>query len=127
MPTLLAAMRVWARGTPLEQRAAAAALCEPRLLDVPAHARATLQILDDITASIPRVTDRRSDGFRALRQGLGYCWSVAVVALPAEGKALMEKWLASPDPDLRWIMRENLKKARLERADSEWVKRMGER
>ena len=127
MPTLLAAMRVWARGTPLEQRAAAAALCEPRLLDVPAHARATLQILDDITASIPRVTDRRSDGFRALRQGLGYCWSVAVAALPAEGKALMEKWLASPDPDLRWIMRENLKKARLERADSEWVKRMGER
>ena len=127
MPRLLAAMKTWARGAPLEQRAAAAALCEPRLLREPAHARATLQILDGITAAIPRMTDRRSDEFRALRQGLGYCWSVAMAALPTEGKPLMEKWLASPDPDLRWIMRENLKKARLERVDPEWVKRMRDR
>jgi hypothetical protein len=113
MPRLVVGMRDWARGTPLEQRAAAAALCEPRLLREAAHARATLRILDAITASIARVKDRRSDAFRALRQGLGYCWSVAVAALPAEGKPLMEKWLASPDPDVLWIMRENLKKKRL--------------
>ena len=127
MSRLVAAARDWARGTPLEQRAAAAALCEPRLLGAPAHARATLRILDGITASIARVKDRRSDDFRALRQGLGYCWSVAVAALPAEGKPLMEKWLSNSDPDVGWIMRENLKKARLERVDPEWVKHMRDR
>lgn len=120
---LIAAMQEWSQGTPLEQRAAAAALCEPRLLDRPDHARAVLQILDGITATIEQVTDRRGDDFRALRKGLGYCWSVAAVALPAEGKRLMEKWLISDDKDIQWIMRENLKKTRLARMDAAWVER----
>ncbi len=121
MERLLAVTEEWSAGTPLEQRAAAAALCEPRLLARQEHARAVLHILDGITASIERVDNRRGPDFQALRKGLGYCWSVAVVALPAEGKPLMEKWLASPDPDVRWIMRENLKKARLARMDADWV------
>jgi hypothetical protein len=58
-----------------------------------------------------------------LRQGLGYCWSVAVAALPEEGKPLMEKWCADPDPDIRWIMRENLRKNRLVRMDPAWSAR----
>ena len=118
---LLVEMREWSRGTPLEQRAAAAAICEPRFLARPEHARTVLSIVDGITASLDRAEDRRSDDFLALRKGLGYCWSVAVVALPAEGKALMERWLADVDKDVRWIMRENLKKARLARMDAEWV------
>jgi len=121
MDRLLAAMQDWSRGAPLEQRAAAAALCEPRLLKQPRHAAAVLQILDQITASIEQVEDRRSEGFQALRKGLGYCWSVAVVALPAEGKTLMEKWLRHPDQDIRWVMKENLKKTRLARMDAAWV------
>jgi hypothetical protein len=123
MDQLISAMQEWSIGTPLEQRAAAAALCEPRLLRQPDHAGAVLQILDEITATIERVTDRRSDDFRALRKGLGYCWSVVAVALPAEGKTLMEKWLVSADKDIQWIMQTNLKKARLARLDSEWVKK----
>ena len=122
MEQLIAAMEEWSTGAPLEQRAAAAALCEPRLLGRPEHARAVLHVLDRITASLAGATGRRAPEFQALRKGLGYCWSVAVVALPAEGKALMEKWLASPDSDVRWIMRENLKKARLARMDAEWVR-----
>ena len=47
---------------------------------------------------------------------------MAVVALPAEGQPLMEKWLATADQDVQWIMRENLKKARLTRLDADWVK-----
>jgi hypothetical protein len=43
------------------------------------------------------------------------------VAAPERGKALMAKWLADADPDLRWIMRENLGKARLARLDAAWV------
>ena len=65
--------------------------------------------------------DRHSEGFQALRKGLGYCWSVAVVALPAEGKTMMEKWSTDPDKDIHWIMKENLKKTRLARMDADWV------
>ncbi|MBN1659478.1 MAG: hypothetical protein JXA93_13825 [Anaerolineae bacterium] len=121
MEALLAEMRDWSQGMPLEQRAAAAALCEPRLLRQAAHAREVLHILDRITASLAQSADRRSPAFLTLRQGLGYCWSVAVVALPAEGQALMEKWLVVPDRDVQWIMRQNLKKARLARLDAGWV------
>ena len=46
------AMRDWARGTRLEQRAAVAALCEPRLLRDEATARAALEVLDEVTASL---------------------------------------------------------------------------
>jgi hypothetical protein len=121
MPGLLAAMADWAAGNPWEQRAAAAGLCEPRLLKEPEHAAAVLRILDAITASIGQIADRKSDAFKTLRQGLAYCWSVAVAARPDAGKPLMEKWLASPDPDIRWIMRENLKKHRLVKLDGAWT------
>lgn len=121
MGRLLLEMWDWATGEPLEQRAAAAALCEPRLLVRGEHARETLRILDRITASVKTVGDRRSEDFRALRKGLGYCWSVAVAALPGEGRPLLEKWFADPDPDVRWIVRENLKKNRLVRMDAAWV------
>jgi hypothetical protein len=123
MPGLLAEVADWAAGNPLEQRAAAAALCEPRLLKDAEHAAAVLATLDAITASIGQVADRQCDAFKTLRQGLGYCWSVAVAALPDAGKPLMEKWLADPDPDIRRIMRENLKKNRLARMDAAWVAR----
>jgi hypothetical protein len=39
----------------------------------------------------------------------------------------MEKWIARPDPDVRWIMRENLKKNRLARADAAWTKKWAAR
>jgi hypothetical protein len=123
MSALIQAMKTWSTGTPLEQRAAAAALCEPRLLSQAKHARAVLRILDKITASLRKVENRRSEDCLALRKGLGYCWSVAVAALPDEGKRLMEKWLVDSDKDIHWIMRENLKKDRLARADADWVKK----
>lgn len=121
MPVLISEMRNWAMGSPLEQRAAAAALCEPRLLVKGEFAEATLEILDDITESILDFKERRSETFRTLRQGLGYCWSVAVAALPASGKVHIEKWLADPDQDIRWIMKQNLRKTRLSRMDAAWV------
>lgn len=121
MEGLLAEMDAWSRGSFLEQRAAAAALCEPALLGNPAHAERTLHILDAITAALTRAEDRRSEAFQALRKGLAYCWSVAVAALPEVGKPLMERWLASADRDVRWIMRQNLAKQRLARMDAGWV------
>jgi hypothetical protein len=125
LPKLLHAMQAWVQTGPpvslLACRAAAAALCEPALLVEPAHAAQVLALLDVITAILFHTTDRRSEPFRVLRKGLGYCWSVAIVANPNAGKARFEAWLANPDPDLRWMLRENLKKARLSRMDPAWV------
>ncbi len=123
MPALLAEAGGWAGGTRLEQRAIAAALCEPSLLTDVATAERVLDVLDGITATVRGAAERRSEGFVALRQALGYCWSVAVVAAPARGLALMERWLADDDRDVCWIMRENLGKARLARLDAAWVAR----
>lgn len=123
MDALLLAMRSWAEGPPLVQRAAAAGLCEPRLLGQERHAAEVLDILHVITTSLSQASDRRSADLRTLRQALGYCWSVAAVALPDQGKKLLEQWLAVPDPDVRWIMKENLKKNRLLRLDPDWVRR----
>ncbi len=126
MGQLIEAMRVWSYGNWLEKRAAAAALCEPRLLGDAKNARETLNILNMIMTNLEQSADRRGEDFVALRKGLGYCWSVVVAALPTEGKAYMEKWLVKPDKDVRWIMQENLKKNRLLRMDMEWARRWRE-
>jgi hypothetical protein len=121
MELLIREMQIWSAGSLLEQRAAAAALCEPRLLRQPDQARQVLDILDKITAGLPACPDRKHPDFQALRKGLGYCWSVAIVAAPDYGKKLFEKWLSDPDKDVRWVMQENLKKNRLLRLDAAWV------
>lgn len=121
MPALLAVAEDWSQGNWLEQRAVAAGLCEPRLLHEPATVKHVLAILDRITGNLAASADRRSDDFRTLRQGLAYCWSVAVAALPEAGKPAMEKWLDYGDHDVQWVMRENLKKSRLVRMDATWV------
>jgi hypothetical protein len=100
-----------------------AAVCEPKLLKEAQQVRHVLRLLDKITASIVDAADRTGDDFKVLRQTLGYGWSVAVVALPDNGKAVMEKWLAHDDPQVAWIVRENLKKNRLKKMDAAWVRK----
>jgi len=123
MGLLLRTAGAWAKGGRLEQRAAAAGLCEPVLLHDPAQVREVLEVLDGITASMEAAVDRSTEDFRALRKGMGYCWSVAVAALPREGKKRMERWIRSNDPDIAWAMKENLKKNRLAKMDAAWVRR----
>ena len=121
MDALLAEAGRWAAGTRLEQRAAAAGLCEPALLTDEATGGRVLDVLDSITTSVRGAADRRSAEFVALRKALGYCWSVAAVAAPQRGQALIEKWLADNVRDVRWIMRQHLGKARLARLDAAWL------
>jgi hypothetical protein len=121
MGGLLTEMRAWVGGNAFERRAAVAGLCEPRLLREAAAARAVLDLLDRVTASLLEESDRRREDVRVLRKALGYGWSVAIVASAPEGKARLERWAASDDTDVRWIVRENLRKARLERMDGAWV------
>lgn len=127
MDLLLKEMQTWSRGTWYEKRAAAAALAEPRLLKQSKHASKVLQILDQITASMESANRDKDESFKVLRQGMAYCWSVAVVSLPETGKPLLEKWLDSQNREIRWVMRENLKKNRLVKMDPSWVKACNQR
>ena len=127
MDVLLQEMKKWSRGTWYEKRAAAAALAEPRLLKQSKHTKQVLQILNAITSSMERATEGKDESFKVLRQGMAYCWSVAVVALPKAGKPMMERWLNSQDQDIRWMMKENLKKNRLVRMDASWVEACNQR
>ena len=113
MPHLLDEMRSWVQDGPFVQRAVAAGLCERALLKKPEDAVHVLEILDRITSSLAATTDRKDEGFRVLRQALGYCWSVAAAATPENGHAYFEKWVRSTDKDVAWIMRTNLAKARV--------------
>ncbi len=121
MEELIKEMEEWSGGNEYEKRAVAAALCEPKLLKQKEQISKVLRILDNITSSINKSKDRKSEGFKALKKGLAYCWSVAVVGYPDEGKKIFEKWTSCTDKDINWIIKENLKKERLKRMDQEWV------
>jgi hypothetical protein len=94
---------------PLVQRAAIAALCEPPLLRDRETAVTALAVTRRVTASLLASSARN----RVLRQALGYCWSVAVAALPDPGLEWFGELSADPNPDAQWIVRENSKKTRL--------------
>ena len=119
---LLKPMVRWAKHRDLYvRRAAAAGVCEPRLLKDAKHAHQALILVDQIICLIPRVTDRKTDAFRALRLALGYCASVAAAAAPALGRRMFESWLALDDPDVRWIVKNNFGKARMSALGAEWL------
>ena len=107
----------WAQSRdPLVQRAAIAAICEPRLLKDPATASLALELCRRVTTLFGAIAfdERRREDVRVLRQALGYCWSVAIAASPVRGLELFAELDASSDPDLQWIARENRKKTRLQ-------------
>ena len=85
------------------------------------HALRVLAGLDRITTRLARPGRTADAEVMVLRQALGYCWSVAAAACPAEGMQAIQRWSASPDRDVRWVVRENLKKNRLVRIDPVWV------
>lgn len=116
LPRLLDLVARWATDpAPLVQRAAVAGICEPRLLtEAPAAARALAVCASGTDSLAGRPLDQRTDaGVRALRQTLGYGWSVAVAADPAAGLSRFLELRTSDDRDVQWIVRENGRKARL--------------
>jgi HEAT repeat protein len=121
MPGLIAEMEAWSKAGPLVQRAAAAAVCEPSLLKKPDEVKRVLQILDHITRSMAATRERTHESFHVLRQAMGYCWSVAAAANPEAARPLLEKWLRSSDPDIAWVMKSNLGKARMSALGTSWL------
>jgi hypothetical protein len=114
-------MARWTDGSPLVGRAAVAAVCEPRLLRSPEMITRTLAILDRLTQTVRDAPKPIAADVRVLRQTLGYAWSVAIAADPSQGILAFERWRAEPDPDVQWIVTNNLGKARLARVAPEWV------
>ena len=115
---LLEIVQDWAEDPdPLVQRAAAAGVCEPRLIRSVDAAAVALHVCERATELLARrpAESRRDPSVRTLRQALGYCWSVAVAADPAPGLGRFAVLRDSSDPDVAWIVRENLKKTRLTR------------
>ncbi len=115
VPALLDEMGRWATGSPLEGRAAMAAICEPRLLRRRDDIQRVLGILDKLTESVRDAAKPASPEVRVLRQALGYGWSVAVAADPEIGLPAFDRWSDDANPDVRWIVNENRKKSRLAR------------
>jgi hypothetical protein len=116
LPRLLGMVIEWVGDDhPLVQRAAAAGICEPRLLRTPEACATALDVCEAATESLAArpAAERRSDGVRALRKGLGYCWSVAVAADPESCLPRFRALEASADPDVAWIVHENRRKKRL--------------
>lgn len=114
---LEAIVRRWVHdGDPLVIRAAAAAICEPRLLGTARAAAVSIDICAEATAALARwpAEDRRAPALRSLRQTLGYCWSVAIAAAPGPGLPAFRA-LDDTDPDVMWVIAQNLTKKRLAR------------
>lgn len=117
----LRAIESWLQpGDWLVMRAVAAAAAEPAPLQDAIVAQAALALHRRIWQELLHSPSRPGEDFKVLRQGLGYTYSVVVSALPEPGFSLLEDMAATPDADVRWILRENLKKNRL-------VKRWDER
>ncbi len=103
------------QGTYLQQRAAIASFAEPRLLYVAEVLDAALGVqrlvLERFHAA--PISERKREDFRILRRTLGYTLSVITAASPDAGFTLMRDCAAWNDSDVRWILRENLRKKRL--------------
>jgi hypothetical protein len=115
--TLLLLMDLLDHGDCLQMRACLAAISETTLLNSAQFITSALimqRIAVEYLHALPSVERRRTD-VRVLRQTLGYTLSVVTAANPDDGFALMCEIATWNDPDINWVLRENLKKRRLAR------------
>jgi hypothetical protein len=107
----------------MERRAVLAALAHPPLLGDAEFARYSLKIADRILEDAAGVSaqQRGAEAFQVLKKGMSYALSVLVAAAPEVGFPLLERWAKRSDPDIRRALVANLKKKRLESADTKRV------
>ncbi len=94
-------------------RGVVAGIAEPRLLENSSFAEWALEVHVKVIDMIAASSNRKSEEFRTLRQALGYTLSVVVKAIPASGFRFLEALIERDNNDIKWIIRENLKKKRL--------------
>lgn len=104
----------WVAGRSLlEMRAAAAAVASPVDLKQETMALSALQLHRTIMDQVLRTKERKSEAFRILRKALGYTLSVVVAAVPEDGFEYLCHLIDTQDPEVLWIVKQNLKKNRL--------------
>ena len=96
-------------------RAIAATVADPSLLENEEMAIWALSLHRKILGQVLETQDRKSEEFKTMRKALGYTLSVVVRAHPREGFEFMTQLIDTQDDDVKWILKENLKKKRLER------------
>lgn len=118
---LHALRRLAANGDLLQQRAAVAAIAEPKLLYRPDLLADACRLQRTVLVRVVQLSpaERKNEHFRVLRRALGYTLSVVTAAEPTAGFALMHECALWHDDDVTWILRENLKKKRLARFTKE--------
>lgn len=125
-PEVLIELDGWVvTGDWLAMRAVVGSVADPLLLKNGDVAKHSLELHKTIFAEVLRSSDRKNEEFRTLRQALGYSLSVVVSAIPKEGFEYMRRLVGSGDPDILWIVKENLKKARLAKSYPQDVARIG--
>ncbi len=124
MDNIIDNLEKWLDGNDLEKRAVAAALCEPKLLKEKSVIVRVLKILTRLTLEFGKDEAKISGDLNSLRKTLGYGWSVAITSLPEEGKAAFEEIAENKNKHIKWIVKENLKKNRLQVMDKKWVDKM---
>ncbi len=107
-------LEIWVEhGTLLERRAVAAGVADPPLLQDGAFALGALQIHKIIFLRFMEEENRPSEAFRVLRKGLAFSLSVVVSAISEAGFSYMKSLIVEDDPDIHWVLKQNLKKNRL--------------
>jgi hypothetical protein len=94
-------------------RGVVAGIAEPSLLKDSGFAEWALEAHKRVIERTTSVVDRKSEEFRTLRKALGYSLSVVVRAIPSAGFLFLKELAQSNDTDIKWIVKENLKKNRL--------------
>lgn len=108
-----------------EKRAIVTGLCEPKLLKDIKVANTVISILKEITETFNH--NKLADDEESLRKALAYGWSVAIVHAPVIWKKAFEKLLERESKHIKWTIKENLKKNRLIKMDTDWGKKMEKR
>lgn len=113
-PDVFMALEAWLPdGSLLELRAAAVTVAEPASLQTRKFAVSALQVHRMIIERLHGAPDRDTENFKTLRKALGFSISVVVQATPDQGFAFLAELAASQNPDVLWIVKQNLKKNRL--------------
>lgn len=123
MQRLLNYLDNWIDGSPLEQKAAIAVLCNP---DFVKKKEVGLALLDFLEWAMASITEEKliNKEYYILVKELEHAWSIAVTALPAKGKMLMERWLKVDKDTVTKVVKTNLEQPLLQKCEPEWTERM---
>lgn len=123
MQRLLNYLDNWIDGAPLEQKAAIETLRDPIFLSKSEPALTLLDLLDWATASITEEKSWNED-YSMLQSELEQAWAIAVIALPAKGKIMMERWIKVDKPTVSSVLKRNFEQSILQKAEPEWTNSM---